>query len=100
MEDSKWDKPGLGTLFANKNKRGNAPDYMGSFVCERDYAAGEKLKFGMWEKRTKYDSVYFALKEDTWKPDPNFRNRGTEPVREDKEVAYRPNKIYDEDVPF
>lgn len=91
--DDKWDKPGFGRLFANKKKTSEMhPDFTGTFVVERGYAAGEKIQFGMWEKITKHGATFFSLRES------NFTPTKREP--EDQEVAYRPRNRNDDDVPF
>jgi hypothetical protein len=96
-EDTKYDKPGFGRLFKNKNKRADThPDYVGSFVCDKDYKAGEKIAFGMWEKATRFDTMYYNLKADK----PFQPSGGGYRRQEDREVSYRPRRRDDEDVPF
>ena len=98
MDDSKkWDKPGFGTLFLFKNRKNDKqPNYTGSFVVERDYRAGEKINFGMWEKETQYGNKFFSLREDNYKPDERT-------PRPDREVAYKPGPRRnrdDDEIPF
>ena len=45
-------KPGSGTLFVKSDKRnGQAPDYDGYFIPDRDIRAGEKIKLVGWDKQ-------------------------------------------------
>ena len=101
MDDSKWDKPGKGTLFGNRKKTHQfSPDYTGSFVCERAYKAGEKIQFGMWEKQTKSGHTYYSLSENNYQ---SYKDK--QKVTEDKEVEYAPRKYKhneedDNSIPF
>ena len=94
MEPTQWDKPGKGRLFVNTKKNSDKhPDFVGTFMTERGYAAGELIRFGMWRKETKGGSEFFNLSEDNFTPKSNY-------AKEDKEVAYRLRVRDDEDVPF
>lgn len=94
MEQKNWDKPGNGRLFENNKKATDKqPDYVGSYMTERGYAAGEIIKFGMWRKQTKAGRDYFNLREDNFVPNAEYK-------KEDREVAYKYRSRSDEDVPF
>lgn len=97
------EQPGSGVLYWEREqdrKSPKGPDFKGFIVLEMDYKAGEKLKIGAWQRKTRVDLPLLALKEDNWSKKKRMEGG------QDKEVTstYRnPNsrtRDFDDDVPF
>jgi len=70
---SNWKpKPGTGaiTQWHSGKRHPQAPDYKGSYTCDRDYKAGDEIKMGGWII-TDPDKTKITLKLDTFVPDPS-----------------------------
>jgi hypothetical protein len=68
-------KPGTGVAYYDppeKRKSEKAPDYTGFITLEMDYQAGDKLKFGIWEKQTSSGYTLLSLREDNWSKKQNM----------------------------
>jgi len=68
-------KPGTGVAYYDppeKRKSDKAPDYTGFITLEMDYKAGDKLKFGIWEKATSSGYTLLSLREDNWSKKQNM----------------------------
>jgi hypothetical protein len=64
----------------------------GELLLDQDYKKGDVLKMAGWIKQTARGPL-ISIKEDTWKPDPNYR-QNQQPT---------PSKNFDDldsDVPF
>ena len=97
------ERPGKGVMYFEENKEHEkGPDYKGFIVLEMDYKAGEKLKLSAWERPTARGYSLISLSEDNWSK--KQRNTPQEDrsgyQRQEREYAYRPKSIKDEDVPF
>ncbi|HYE38259.1 hypothetical protein [Methylocaldum sp.] len=54
-------KPGLGTIFPNRDKKGdNHPDIKGSITLND----GQVVNFAGWRKADKNGGTYYSLKQD------------------------------------
>lgn len=111
-------KPGTGVAYYDppeKRKSEKAPDYTGFITLEMDYKAGDKLKFGIWEKQTSSGYTLLSLREDNWSKRQNMmkeEEKDTPREVQPRVVGSRPgfnrpsqpgNKILlndDSDLPF
>ena len=99
------ERPGKGVMYwEEKEKRSSdkSPDFKGFLVLEMDYKAGEKLKISAWQRDTSRGYPLISLSEDNYtkkmKETPQEDRQGYQ--RQEREQAYRPRNIRDEDVPF
>jgi hypothetical protein len=109
-------KPGTGVAYYDppeKRKSEKAPDYTGFITLEMDYKAGEKLKFGIWEKATSSGYTLLSLREDNWSKKQNMlkeEERDTPREVQPRVIGQRPgfgrpaapkqNHIDDDEIPF
>ena len=72
-------KPGSGVLYTNHKKKSDKhPDWTGEIKLSKDCVEGEVLKISAWTKHSARGAL-ISIKEDTWKPDPNYR-QNVQPV--------------------
>jgi hypothetical protein len=118
MAASHEQKPGTGVAYYDppeKRRSDKAPDYTGFITLEMDYVAGEKVKFGIWQKETSSGYTLLSLREDNWSKKQNAmkeEERDTPREVQPRVVAPRPgfgrpaltlpkqNHIDDSDLPF
>lgn len=77
--DTFVNKPGLGTMRANKFKDSESkPDIKGEITLH----GGEIVKFAGWKKQDRNGGTYYSLKQDRPREDAAayFRGEGPEPV--------------------
>jgi hypothetical protein len=91
MAENKYDNIGRGALFSNKKKTSDSqPDWRGSVMLSRDYAAGEEVKLGGWTKESRVGPI-ISLKENNWAP-PDSGNKNPTPSKratlEDDDIPY------------
>lgn len=100
-------KPGTGVAYwepVEKRRSDKAPDFQGFITLEMDYKAGEKLKFGIWQKETRMGTTLLSIKEDNYSKKMNLQKD------QPQEVQYKPHgfnrpanpkiALDDSDVPF
>lgn len=102
-------KPGTGVAYwepAEKRRSDKAPDFQGFITLEMDYKAGEKLKFGIWQKATRFGTSLLSIREDNYS---KKMNQQKDQPREIEQRTYGLNKpnpmnrhiqVDDSDVPF
>jgi len=111
-------KPGTGVAYYDppeKRKSEKAPDYTGFITLEMDYKAGDKLKFGIWEKQTSSGYTLLSLREDNWSKRQNMmkeEERDTPREIQPRVINARPgfnrpsltqpkqNHLNDDEIPF
>lgn len=79
MSNDQWvNKPGLGTMRANKFKDSESkPDIKGEITLH----GGEIVKFAGWKKQDRNGGTYYSLKQDRPREDADaFRQASPEPV--------------------
>jgi hypothetical protein len=99
-------KPGTGVAYyepPEKRRSEKAPDFQGFITLEMDYKAGEKLKFGIWEKQTRMGTTLLSLREDNYSKKMNMQKDQPTEVTYRRPALPRPQSQHDhgdEDVPF
>jgi len=102
-------RPGTGVAYfepPEKRRSDKAPDYQGFITLEMDYAAGEKLKFGIWEKQTQMGYSLLSIKEDNYSKKKALENNQPREVHprtyglNKPAPMHRNIRVEDDDVPF
>lgn len=84
---------GRAYCFLVKDRKGEfTPQFKGTMVLTRDYAAGETIKLAVWQQTTKNGAPWIKLAEETdaWK------NADQRPTQYPREVR----NIDENEVPF
>jgi hypothetical protein len=86
--------PGTGALFGQSKPDGSkGPDWKGELLLDQDYKKGDVRSRWQAGSSRPLEGRLSAIKEDTWKPDPNYK-QNQQPT---------PSKNFDDldsDVPF
>jgi len=100
-------KPGTGVAYwepHEKRRSDKAPDFQGFITLEMDYKAGEKLKFGIWQKETRMGTTLLSLREDNYSKKMNLQKDQPREVEYRRPNLPRPHASQhgddDSDVPF
>lgn len=101
MSNQHIERPGFGVMYHEKDRpKEGWPDYKGFIILKHDYKAGEKLKLGLWIKKTTYEHPLFSLREDDYSKMKRAENQPDKEVHQGyAKVQYR-RADDDSDVPF